>query len=141
VGNIGGYWAQTERAALFVREGHPNFALLAAEHRLWADSRPGRAVLNWPWLALAYQKKGNLNEAKRWLEKVAYWLNQESDRMPHQFSPGWNRTFTTGWKLTCCDRKRTHDFGSSQRYPVSPLVVYLPVQIFLSPGNGELGRG
>jgi len=47
-----------------------------------AVGRPGRAVLNWLWLALAYQKLGNSNEARPWLDKAANWLDQQGGRMP-----------------------------------------------------------
>jgi serine/threonine-protein kinase len=89
VGNNRVFWVLTERAALLVRDGrpgHPGRAVLSAEQSLRDDSRPGRAVLNWLWLALSYQKLGNPNEAKRWLEKAAYWLDQQGGRMPPQSS-------------------------------------------------------
>jgi hypothetical protein len=46
-----------------------------------ADGRPGRAVLNWLWLALAYQKMDKTKEARRWLAKAANWLDQQDGRM------------------------------------------------------------
>jgi hypothetical protein len=39
-------------------------------------------VLNWLWLALAYQKQGKAAEARRWLDKAANWLDQQGGRMP-----------------------------------------------------------
>jgi hypothetical protein len=43
-------------------------------------------VLNWLWLALAYQKMGNPKEARRWLDKAADWLDQQGGRMPRESS-------------------------------------------------------
>ena len=56
------------------------------ERSLAADGRPGRAVLNWLWLALAYQKLGKPDEARRWLDKAANWLDQQGGRMPLETS-------------------------------------------------------
>jgi len=39
-------------------------------------------VLNWLWLALAYQKQGKAAEARRWLDKAANWLDQQGGQMP-----------------------------------------------------------
>jgi CheY-like chemotaxis protein len=55
---------------------------LPLEVSLRVDGRPARAVLNWLWLALAYQKQGNAAEARRWLDRAAYWLDQQGGRMP-----------------------------------------------------------
>jgi serine/threonine-protein kinase len=76
------FWALTERAALQVRAGRPRDALPLLERSLTADGRPGRSVLNWLWLALAYQKLGKAAEAQRWLDRAAGWLDQQGDRMP-----------------------------------------------------------
>jgi tetratricopeptide (TPR) repeat protein/tRNA A-37 threonylcarbamoyl transferase component Bud32 len=76
------FWALTERGALEVRAGKPGFAAAYLEKSLATDGRPGRAVLNWLWLALAYQKVGSLVEARRWLDKAANWLDQQGGRMP-----------------------------------------------------------
>src|SRR5262249_21230050 len=87
VGNGREAWALTENAAWFFREGQPGFAVGSAESGLVADGRPGQAVLNWLWLALAYQKLGNPKEARRWLEKAACWLDQQGGRMPLNTTP------------------------------------------------------
>jgi tetratricopeptide (TPR) repeat protein len=81
-------WALTEKAAWCFREGETDSALGCAFSGLEADARPGMAVLDWLWLALAYQKSGNPNEARRWLNKATDWLDQQGGRMPHQFVPG-----------------------------------------------------
>ena len=52
------------------------------ERSLAAEGRPGRAVLDWLWLALASQKMGNPSEARRWLDKAANWLDQQGGQMP-----------------------------------------------------------
>jgi hypothetical protein len=52
------------------------------EQSLKADPMPGRAVLNWLWLALANQRLGKAEEARRWLDKATSWLDQYRDQMP-----------------------------------------------------------
>jgi hypothetical protein len=47
-----------------------------------ADGRPGRAVLNWLWLAIAYQRGDSAAEARLWLDRAARWLDQQGGRMP-----------------------------------------------------------
>jgi hypothetical protein len=56
---------------------HPHF-----EQSLRADPKSGRAVLNWLWLALAHQRLGKAEEARRWLTKAQEWLDQCGDGMP-----------------------------------------------------------
>jgi tetratricopeptide (TPR) repeat protein len=80
------FWALTEEAALIMRSGQFQLAVLYSERSLAADGRPGRAVVNWLWLALAYQKLGNPKEARRWLDKAANWLDQQGGRMPRESS-------------------------------------------------------
>ena len=50
--------------------------------RMKADATPGRAVLNWLWLALANQRLGKAGEGRRWLGKAQAWLDQYGDGMP-----------------------------------------------------------
>jgi len=39
-------------------------------------------VLNWLWLAFAYQQLGKTDEARRWLDRARVWLDQlESDKL------------------------------------------------------------
>ena len=52
------------------------------EQSLRADPKSGRAVLNWLWLALAHQRLGKAEEARRWLSKAQAWLDQYRDGMP-----------------------------------------------------------
>jgi hypothetical protein len=83
VGTRSEVWALTESAAWYFRAGDTGPARRFAESGLVADGRPGQAVLNWLWLALVYQKSGNPNEARRWLNRAASWLDQQGGRMPH----------------------------------------------------------
>jgi hypothetical protein len=41
-------------------------------------------VLNWLWLALAGQRLGKSEEARRWLDKATAWLDQYRDGMPNR---------------------------------------------------------
>jgi tetratricopeptide (TPR) repeat protein len=78
--------ALTELGALQVRTESFPAAVTLLERSLLADGRPGRAVLNWLWLALVYQKMGNPDEARRWLYKAKGWLDQQEGRMPRESS-------------------------------------------------------
>ena len=75
-------WSLTEQGALTYRAGRFQQAVLLFEQSLQADPKPGRAVLNWLWLALSDQRLGKADEARRWLEKAQVWLDQYSDGMP-----------------------------------------------------------
>jgi tetratricopeptide (TPR) repeat protein len=76
------FWSLTERGALAYRAGHYQEAVSFFEKSLEADSRPGRAVVNWLWLALARQRLGKAEEARRWLDKATAWLDPYRDGMP-----------------------------------------------------------
>jgi serine/threonine-protein kinase len=78
------YWSLTEQAALQLRGTQTQNVVGLLERSLVADGRPGRAVLNWLWLALAYQRGANAAEARLWLDRAARWLDQQGDRMPHE---------------------------------------------------------
>ena len=54
------------------------------EQSLQADAKPGCAVLNWLWLALAHQRLGKAEEARRWLGKAQAWLDQHGGGMPNR---------------------------------------------------------
>jgi hypothetical protein len=75
-------WSLTEQAALKHRAGNFKQVLGLVDRSLMADGRPGSAVVNWLWLALAYQQKGRTDEARRWLTRAAEWLDQQGSRMP-----------------------------------------------------------
>jgi eukaryotic-like serine/threonine-protein kinase len=76
------FWSWTEQGALAYRAGHFQHAVTFFEQSLRADPRPRRAVLNWLWLALAEQRLGKTEEARRWLNKSQAWLDQYRDGMP-----------------------------------------------------------
>jgi hypothetical protein len=76
------FWSLTEQAALQLRASQTRSVVVLLESSLVADGRPGRAVLNWLWLALAYQQRGSAAEARLWLDKARRWLDQQGDRMP-----------------------------------------------------------
>jgi tetratricopeptide (TPR) repeat protein len=76
------FWSLTEQGALAYRAGRFQQAVRLFEQSLQADPMLGRAVLNWLWLALANQRLGKAEEARRWLEKAQAWLDQYRDGMP-----------------------------------------------------------
>jgi eukaryotic-like serine/threonine-protein kinase len=78
----GQFWSLTEQGALHYRAGRFEQALALFEQSLRADSKPGRAVVNWLWLALAQQRLGKSEEARRSLDKATAWLDQFRDGMP-----------------------------------------------------------
>jgi hypothetical protein len=81
-GDEAAFWALTEQGAMQFRTFLPRDAVAPLERSLAADGRPGRAVLNWLWLALAHQKLGSPTEARRQLDKAANWLDQQGGQMP-----------------------------------------------------------
>ena len=52
------FWSLTEQGALAYRAGRFQEAVPFFEQSLRADPKPGRAVLNWLWLALASSASG-----------------------------------------------------------------------------------
>ena len=70
------FWSLTEQGALAYRAGRFQQAAPFFKQSLQADPRPGRAILNWLWLALANQRLGKGEEARRWLNKARAWLDQ-----------------------------------------------------------------
>ena len=69
----GQFWSLTEQGALLYRSGKFQQAVALFEQSLHAESKPGRAVVNWLWLALADQRLGKSEESKRWLGKATAW--------------------------------------------------------------------
>ena len=59
------FWSLTEQGALHYRAGRFKEAVPLFEQSLRADSKRGREVLNWLWLALAQQRLGKDEEARR----------------------------------------------------------------------------
>jgi serine/threonine-protein kinase len=80
----GQFWSLTEQGALHYRAGRFRQAVALFEQSLRADPKPGRAVLNWLWLALAQQRLGRAEEARRWLGKATAWLDRHADGMPNR---------------------------------------------------------
>jgi Tfp pilus assembly protein PilF len=76
------FWSLTEQGALAYRAGRFQQAVALFEQSIQVDPKPGRAVLNWLWLALANQRLGKGEEARRWLNKAQTWLDQYRDGMP-----------------------------------------------------------
>jgi tetratricopeptide (TPR) repeat protein len=76
------FWSLTEQGALAYRAGRFQEAAPFFEQSLQADPRSGSAVLNWLWLAVAKQRLGKAEEARRWLNKAQAWLDQYRDGMP-----------------------------------------------------------
>jgi tetratricopeptide (TPR) repeat protein len=76
------FWSLTEQGALAYRAGRYQEAVPLFEQSLQADAKPGCAILNWLWLALAHQRLGKAEEARRWLGKAQAWLDQYRDGMP-----------------------------------------------------------
>ncbi len=70
------FWSLTEQGALAYRAGRYDEAVPLLEQSLKADSKSGRAVLNWLWLALVEDRRGKPTEASAWLEKATKWLDQ-----------------------------------------------------------------
>jgi tetratricopeptide (TPR) repeat protein len=76
------FWALMEQGALYYRAGRFQDAVPLLQQSLRADPLSGRAVLNWLWLALAEQRQGRTEAARRWLGKAQAWLDQYGDGMP-----------------------------------------------------------
>jgi tetratricopeptide (TPR) repeat protein len=74
--------ALTEQGALHYRAGRFADAVPLFERSLRADPKPGCAVLNWLWLALAHHRLGRAEEARGWLGRAQGWLDQFGDGMP-----------------------------------------------------------
>jgi tetratricopeptide (TPR) repeat protein len=76
------FWSLTERGALAYRAGRYREAVTFLEKSLQADRKPGRAIVNWLWLALAHQRLGDRERARRHLYKASAWLHQFHEGMP-----------------------------------------------------------
>jgi serine/threonine-protein kinase len=76
------FWSLTEQGALANRAGRFEESVALFERSVEANSTPGAAVVNWLWLALANQRLGKTDEARRWLNKAQTWLDQYREGMP-----------------------------------------------------------
>jgi tetratricopeptide (TPR) repeat protein len=81
-GTSGQFWSLTEQGALRYRAGRFKEAVALFEQSLKADSAPGRALVNWLGLALADQRLGEAEEARRWLGQATARLDQYPKGMP-----------------------------------------------------------
>jgi serine/threonine-protein kinase len=75
-------WSLTEQGALYYRTKHFKEALPRFHDSLRAEPKPGAAVLNWLWLALACHQLGETDEARSWLNKAATWLDGVGMELP-----------------------------------------------------------
>jgi tetratricopeptide (TPR) repeat protein len=80
--NEGAFWSLTERGALKYREQRYDEALVLFQRGLESEPRPGCAVVDWLWLALAHHRLGNSVNARSWLNKATAWLDGLGDQMP-----------------------------------------------------------
>jgi tetratricopeptide (TPR) repeat protein len=79
----GEFWSLAQQAALLYRSGDSAAAVPLLMESLKADSKPGRAVVTWLWLALTHQKLGKPAEARQWLGRASRWLDLDaSEGMP-----------------------------------------------------------
>jgi hypothetical protein len=67
---------------LAYRAGKFEESALLFEQSLKVDSHPGRAVVNWVWLAMANKRLGKNKEAREWLDKAQKWLEQYREGVP-----------------------------------------------------------
>jgi tetratricopeptide (TPR) repeat protein len=70
------FWWFTLRGALRYRAGAVKDAEPLLEQGLQVDVGAGVAVVGWLWMALAEQRLGKTEEARRWLDQAAKWLDQ-----------------------------------------------------------------
>jgi tetratricopeptide (TPR) repeat protein len=76
------FWALTELGALQVRDKRGKQALPFLTQSIKAEPKPGAAVVNWLWLALAYHELGQRDEALRWFKKADVWLDLLGNEFP-----------------------------------------------------------
>ena len=100
------FWSLTEQGALAYRAGRFQQAVPFFEQSLRADPKPGRAVLNWLWLALANQRLGKGEDASRWLNKARAWLDQYRDGMPARAEEEFGLHLHNWLECTSCSARR-----------------------------------
>src|SRR5262245_10595754 len=76
------FWSLTEQGAWHCRAGQFSQAVALFEQGLCADPAPGKAVPIRLWLALAQQRPGNSEEARRSPNKATAWLDSYRDVLP-----------------------------------------------------------
>jgi tetratricopeptide (TPR) repeat protein len=96
------FWSLTEQGALAYRAGRFQEAAPLFEQSLGANPKPGAAVLNWLWLALAHQRLGKAEEARAgWARPRRGSISTATGCRPAR-KRRWGCTCTTGWKRTSC---------------------------------------
>jgi serine/threonine-protein kinase len=86
------FWSLTEQGALLVRSKQSRQAVSPLIQSIKLEPKPGAAVVNWLWLALAYQQLGQEDEARHWLTRATSWLDLLGNEMPsHADSIGLHR--------------------------------------------------
>jgi tetratricopeptide (TPR) repeat protein len=76
------FWSLTEQGALLFRMNRSREAVSLFEKSLSVEAKPGAAVLNWLWLALAHHKLGDPEKAREWQEKARKWLDSVGPELP-----------------------------------------------------------
>ncbi len=76
-------WSLTEQGAILCRNGQISEALGKFDQSLQAEPRPGAAVLNWLWLALAHHQARDEDQARRYLSKAKKWLDPLGNDFPN----------------------------------------------------------
>jgi tetratricopeptide (TPR) repeat protein len=105
------FWSLTEQGALAYRAGRFQESVRLFEQSLRADPKLGRAVLNWLWLALAHQRLGKADEARRWLGKAQAWLDQYGGGMPARADAEFGLHFHN-WLEACVLRREAEALPS-----------------------------
>jgi len=76
------FWSLTEQGALNYRTNRFKEAVPLLKRSIQEEPKHGAAVVNWLWLALAYHKMGEPEEARRWLDKAGAWLDSMGNALP-----------------------------------------------------------
>jgi tetratricopeptide (TPR) repeat protein len=76
------FFAMTEEGALRYRAGQYQDAIPFLKKSLQVEPKLGRAVLNFLWIAMAEQRLGHTEEARRWLNNATKWLSQLDNGIP-----------------------------------------------------------
>ena len=100
------FWSLTEQGALAYRAGRFKDAMPLFEQSVQDNRKPGAAVVNYLWLALARQRLGKIEEARRFLgtsQKCS--ISMATGCRPAR-KRNWGWTCTTGWRRTSCAARR-----------------------------------
>lgn len=78
----GHHWSLFQRAALNCRQGRYERAIELIHEGLAVESNPGKNVVGWAWLAVAYHGLGEEEAASRWRSKVEALLEASEGMYP-----------------------------------------------------------